>query len=127
MAKNNLIHTKASSSWWNDTVTALCGATFHKSQVERVWFSSPTCPGVQEAQGRQVMAAVTETRPRVWLVAGLSTADSQVAPADGPVVRDDLMRRWYPGVDGRWHTADGRHHVTWADLRSRYDLVEVTS
>lgn len=73
------------------------------------------------------MTAVTGMRPRVWLVAGLSTTDSEVVPADRPVVRDDLMRRWYPGVDGRWHTADGRHHATWRELRSRFDLVEVTS
>lgn len=70
----------------------------------------------------------TTTVPRVWLVAGLSTTDNQtdVAPADRPVVRDDLMRIWEPGPDGRWHTADGRHHATWGELHSRYDLVEVT-
>lgn len=72
--------------------------------------------------------ATTATAPRVWLVAGLSTTDTaaDTAPADRPVVRDDLMRTWEPGVDGRWHTADGRHHATWRELHSRYDLVEVT-
>jgi len=65
----------------------------------------------------------TET-VRVWLVAGLSTTDNP-APVDRPVLRDDLMRCWYPDVDGRWHTADGRHHATWTELHTRYDLVEV--
>jgi hypothetical protein len=66
----------------------------------------------------------TPTRTaRVWLVAGLSTTP---APADMPVVRDDLMREWAPGPDRRWHTADGRHHATWRELHIRFDLVEVT-
>jgi hypothetical protein len=66
----------------------------------------------------------TTLTPRVWLVAGLSTAP---APADHPVVRDDLMREWRPGPDGRYHTADGRHHANWTELHTRFDLVEVTS
>jgi len=68
-------------------------------------------------------ATTTETRPRVWLVAGLSTTDT--TPADRPVVRDHLMRTWEPGSDNQWHTADGRHHATWTELHARYDLVEV--
>lgn len=63
------------------------------------------------------------TRPRVWLVAGVSATDNE--PADLPVVRDDLMRTWEPGADNRWHTADGRHHATWTELHARFDLVEV--
>ncbi|MGH3827779.1 MAG: hypothetical protein ACRDQX_11495 [Pseudonocardiaceae bacterium] len=38
---------------------------------------------------------------RVWLTAGLGTAP---APADQPTVRDDLMRTWQPGPDGRYST-----------------------
>ena len=64
----------------------------------------------------------TTDRTRVWLVAGLSgTAE----PADHPPVRDDLMRRWEPGPDGRYHTPDGRHHASWTELHARFDLVEV--
>jgi hypothetical protein len=69
------------------------------------------------------MTAPAETRPRVWLVAGLSTTDN--APRDLPVVRDDLIRTWHPGADGIYHTADGRHHATWTELHTRFDLVEV--
>ncbi|MCT2587779.1 hypothetical protein [Actinophytocola gossypii] len=61
-------------------------------------------------------------RPRVWLAAGLGATPD---PVDWPRVRDDLMRRWEPGLDGLWHTADGRHHATWAELHARFDLVEV--
>lgn len=65
----------------------------------------------------------TSTKPRVWLVVGL---DNDPAPTDQPVVRDNQIRRWHPGTDGRWHTPDGLHHATWAELHARYDLVEVT-
>lgn len=65
----------------------------------------------------------TSTKPRVWLVAGLGT---KPAPSDRPTVRDDQLRTWHPGGDGRYHTADGLHHATWAELHVRYDLVEVT-
>ncbi|MBV8540611.1 MAG: hypothetical protein JO063_06980 [Pseudonocardiales bacterium] len=61
--------------------------------------------------------------PRVWLVAGLGTAPE---PTDQPTVRDDLMRTWRPGPDGRYTTGGGRHHATWGELRARHDLVEVT-
>ncbi len=68
----------------------------------------------------------SSTRPRVWLVAGLSTSTGgDSAPADRPAVRDDLMRTWEPGADNHWHTRDGRHHATWTELHTRYDLVEV--
>lgn len=70
------------------------------------------------------MTTTTATaRPRVWLVAGVSTTD--ITPADLPVVRDHLMRTWEPGEDNQWHTRDGRHHATWTELHTRYDLVEV--
>lgn len=62
-------------------------------------------------------------RARAWLVAGICVSPP---PADRPVVRDDLMRRWAPGEDGRWHTADGRHHADWTELHARFDLVEVS-
>jgi hypothetical protein len=66
-------------------------------------------------------------RPRVWLVAGLGPArHSPAEPADRPAVRDDLMRTWRHGIDGRWHTPDGRHHATWTELHARFDLIEVT-
>jgi hypothetical protein len=65
----------------------------------------------------------TTVRPRVWLVAGLGNTPN---PVDRPVVRDDLMRQWWPGPDGRYHTADGRHHANWTELHTRFDLVEVT-
>jgi hypothetical protein len=64
----------------------------------------------------------TGARPRVWLVAGTAGA---AEPADHPRVRDDLMRVWVSGVDGCYHTADGRHHACWTELHARYDLVEV--
>jgi hypothetical protein len=63
--------------------------------------------------------------PRVWLVAGLGTEPD---PVDHPVVRDDLMRQWFPGPGpgDDYHTADGRHHAKWTELHTRFDLVEVT-
>jgi hypothetical protein len=61
-------------------------------------------------------------RVRVWLVAGLAGG---AVPVDRPMVRDDLMRCWCPGEDGRYHTADGRHHADWTELHARFDLVEV--
>lgn len=81
------------------------------------------------------MTTTTLTKPRVWLVAGLSTIDTNsdvgdgadAGPVDRPVVRDDLMRTWEPGEGNEWHTSDGRHHATWRELRNRYDLVEVRS
>jgi hypothetical protein len=60
--------------------------------------------------------------PRVWLVAGMREDQE---PNDHPTVRDDLMREWQSGSDGRYHTGDGRHHATWGDLHARFDLVEV--
>ncbi|QFU90955.1 hypothetical protein [Amycolatopsis sp. YIM 10] len=69
------------------------------------------------------MNPTTNSRPRVWLVADLCPGTA--VPADRPPVRDDLMRRWCPGTDGQYHTADGRHHAQWAELRARFDLVEV--
>lgn len=68
------------------------------------------------------MNTTPNPRPRVWLVAGVTATPE---PADHPPVRDDLMRRWEPGSDGRYHTADGRHHANWTELHARYDLVEV--
>ncbi|KZB82758.1 hypothetical protein [Amycolatopsis regifaucium] len=64
------------------------------------------------------------TAPRVWLAAGVA---DKPAPTDQPVVRDDLMHLWFPGEDGLWHTADGRHHAAWTELHARFDLVEVTN
>jgi hypothetical protein len=61
--------------------------------------------------------------PRVWLVAGLNGGST---PTDLPTVRDDLMRIWTPETDDRYSTGDGRHTATWAELRARHDLVEVT-
>jgi len=61
-------------------------------------------------------------RPRVWLVSGTGTTPD---PIDLPAVRDTWLRTWLPGTDGIYHTADGRHHATWAELHARCDLVEV--
>jgi hypothetical protein len=58
---------------------------------------------------------------RVWLVAEVGNAP---APTDQPTVRDDQMRTWHPGPDGRYSTGDGRHYATWAELHARHDLVE---
>ena len=58
------------------------------------------------------------TAPRVWL-AGIGPA-----PAGQPV-RDDQQRVWSYAADGRYHTADGRHHDTPAGLHARTDLVAV--
>lgn len=58
---------------------------------------------------------------RVWLVAALSNTRE---PADRPAVRDDLMRTWLPGGGNGYR--NGRHAATWAELHSRFDLVEVT-
>lgn len=40
------IHHQRSRSWWNGTVTMLCGATFPRSELERLWmtWNGPTCP-----------------------------------------------------------------------------------
>lgn len=43
MAKD-VIHTRATKSFWSGRVTALCGATAEAGQYETLWFSSPTCP-----------------------------------------------------------------------------------
>lgn len=61
-------------------------------------------------------------RPRVWLVGRVGTTPD---PIDLPAVRDTWLRTWLPGTDGNYHTADGRHHATWAELHARCDLVEV--
>ncbi|MXP21734.1 hypothetical protein GIY30_10280 [Gordonia sp. HNM0687] len=63
-------------------------------------------------------------RPRVWLVAAVC---GSAEPADRPAVRDDLMRMWRPGHDDLYRTVDGRRCATWAELRERFDLVEVAS
>ena len=60
---------------------------------------------------------------RVWLVAGLAHTSE---PADRPAVRDDLMRTWVPEPGSGYRTPDGRRRTTWAQLHSRFDLVEVT-
>lgn len=67
---------------------------------------------------------------RVWLVAGLATnngGDVAATPESVGVsaVRDGGLRVWHRGDDGDWHTADGRHHATWTELHTRFDLVEV--
>jgi hypothetical protein len=62
------------------------------------------------------------TGPRVWLVAGTNHAPD---PDDRPTVRDTCGHTWCPGIDGCYHTADGRHHATWTELHTRYDLIEV--
>jgi hypothetical protein len=51
MAKK-IIHLKKSSSWWNGTVTAMCGLTVPKEDVVRTWFASLNCPGCRAAIGR---------------------------------------------------------------------------
>jgi hypothetical protein len=66
--------------------------------------------------------AQTSGRPRVWLVARTgSTPDA----ADHPLVRDNRMRTWRADPDGTYHSTDGWHHATWAELHNSYDLVEV--
>jgi hypothetical protein len=79
--------------------------------------------GMTATVANAVTDAVAGARPRVWLVAGLGKPTTQ--PLDRPTVRDDLMRTWHPSGDGRWHTADRRHHQTWAELHARFDLIEV--
>ncbi|UKD50753.1 hypothetical protein L3Q65_00060 (plasmid) [Amycolatopsis sp. FU40] len=61
----------------------------------------------------------TSTSARTWL-AGCGTAPTC------PRVRDDQLRVWSRGADGRYHTPDGRHHHTADELHARTDLVEVT-
>lgn len=39
------IHRKAKSSWWNGTVTAMCGLVVPSADVVRTWFPSVNCPG----------------------------------------------------------------------------------
>jgi hypothetical protein len=63
-------------------------------------------------------------QPRVWLAAPPGSPP-EPAPADLPTVRDSWMRVWEPGTDGRYHSVDGWHHLTWPELRSRFDLVEL--
>lgn len=66
--------------------------------------------------------STTITRPRVWLAVEIGVKPD---PTDTPTVTDDQLRTWHPGPDGLYHTADGRHHATWRELRNRSDLVEV--
>jgi hypothetical protein len=67
-------------------------------------------------------ATRASTHPRVWLAGGIGSASD---PIDHPTVRDNRMRTWQAGVDGRYHSTDGWHHANWTDLRARFDLVEV--
>jgi hypothetical protein len=60
----------------------------------------------------------TRNQPQVWL-AGLGPA-----PAGEPVT-DDIGRRW-TFDQGRYHTADNRHHQTPAELHARTNLVETS-
>lgn len=60
-------------------------------------------------------------KPRVWLARTPATAPIPIPRC----VRDDRGLTWRPGSDGHWHTTDGRHTVTWPELHSRTDLVEV--
>ncbi|GAB3375707.1 hypothetical protein [Amycolatopsis echigonensis] len=63
----------------------------------------------------------TATPPRVWLAAAPCPA-----PADRPVVRDQMGRRWQPENNAdSYRTADGRHHADWLELHTLFDLVEV--
>lgn len=72
------------------------------------------------------MSTSTEQAPRVWLAAGIGPERGE--PADHPPVRDDQGRVWrHDAGDGRWHTTDGRHHQTWAQLHARSDLAAVRS
>jgi hypothetical protein len=71
-----------------------------------------------------VLLARLTRAPRVWLA---SDHADQAAPVDRPVVRDHLMRQWKPAADNTYRTADGRHHASWGELRSRFDLVEDTA
>jgi hypothetical protein len=64
----------------------------------------------------------TVSTPRVWLAGGLGSAPD---PTDYPMVRDNRMRTWRAGDDGRYHSTDGYHQATWTELHERYDLVEV--
>jgi hypothetical protein len=63
-------------------------------------------------------------KPRVWLVAGTGVKPD---PIDQPAVRDNRMITWLAGPDGRYHSADGRHHATWSELHARFDLVEIAT
>jgi hypothetical protein len=66
--------------------------------------------------------ATAAPRPRVWLVAGIgSTPD----PVDLPTVRDNRMITWHPDPTGHYHSTNGRHHATWTDLHSHFDLIEI--
>ncbi|MGH3808594.1 MAG: hypothetical protein ACRDRU_18610 [Pseudonocardiaceae bacterium] len=91
--------------------------------------SGDPATGAPAVEGRPVsipplwgVSSTDRAHPRVWLVSGLGTAP---APTDRPIVRDDLMRTWRPGPDGRYSTGAGRHHATWDELRARHDLVEM--
>ena len=51
-----VIHRKASSSWWNGTITALCGLTVPRSEAVTTWFASVNCLGCRagiKAGGRK--------------------------------------------------------------------------
>jgi hypothetical protein len=61
--------------------------------------------------------------PRVWLVGG--TGSPPPPAGDDQPALSDLTRVWLPGPNGEYHTEDGRHHASWADLHARHDLVEV--
>jgi hypothetical protein len=68
------------------------------------------------------LVAQRASQPRVWLAAGTGASPE---PADRPTVRDNRMCTWVAGSDGRYHSIDGFHHATWAELHARFDLVEV--
>lgn len=65
--------------------------------------------------------------PRRWLAAGLGGCTRAPGVREPVTVRDDQGRTWTRGEDGRFHDdATGRHHLTWRQLHTRTDLVEVT-
>lgn len=70
------------------------------------------------------MLTATQQR-RVWLVADIPQARVP-AHDDNPPVADDQGRQWtYSAEDGKYHTADNRHHASWDELHDRTDLTEV--
>ena len=55
MAKD-MWHMRASKSWWNGTVTSLCGITTDNYDTRWSLFSSPTCPDCKAIQKAQKKA-----------------------------------------------------------------------
>lgn len=76
-----------------------------------------------EALNREDVVS-SNRKPRVWLAGSPGWTSP---PQDAVILRDDRLCTWRRGPDGLFHTADNRHHLSWANLHDAFDLVELAA